>query len=140
MTLELKILHLSETPEIVRQQMKGSARVVRHQHIQMVDHIRHAIGDSYVAHELLDDRHDALKERDTFDLLREIGHPVTHSEERLHVDTPSLAERELLEIVDMPTLPIIRMQSTTWARETVVEMCLLSARADLYELQWEAYR
>ena len=135
-TLELKILPLKEAPELVRAQLESSPILVRHHHVQIVDDIPHAIADSYVPYDILGERFGELKERDVFDLLGEVGHPVTHKEERLHVDTPSLPERELLGMVEMPTLPVIRLYCIVWSKETVVEVCLLCDRADLYEFQY----
>ena len=138
-TFELRILPLAEAPEFARAKLHASPILVRHHHLQIVDTIPHAIADSYLPYEILGQRYEDLRKRGTFDLLDELEYPVTHKEEKLHVDTPSLVEREYLGIVDMPTLPVIRLDCTAWSQDTVVEVCLLCDRADLYEFHY-AYK
>ncbi len=135
--LELNILPCVEAPEFVREQLDKRLILVRYHHIQIVDDVPHAIADSYVPYDILGNRYKELEERGTSDLLKDIGYPATHKEERLHVATPSLPERELLRMVEMPTLSVVRLNCTIWSEETIVEVCLLCDRADLYEFHYQ---
>ena len=134
--LDLRILPSAEAPEFVRTHLSQSLMLVRHHHVQIVDGTPHAIADSYVPYELIGQRYQDLEKADIFDLLRESGYPVTRKQETIRVRAAKPFERKCLDIEDKPSVRIIRLDCIVWSKETVVEVCLLYDRADLYQLQY----
>ncbi len=139
-TLHLGLVPIDDAPAIVQNALGDAncAMLVRHQHIQQVDGVPHAIADSFVPYELVHQRWKEMKlgQYDLFRLLSEQGLEITEKQETLYVDAPTLAEREHLAMLSMPGLPVIRLNCVVWSGPTLVEVCLLCDRADLYEFTY----
>lgn len=139
-TLSLELKLIDDTPDFIKKTIRETncSMLVHHHHLQSVDGVPHAIADSYVPYELVSSRWTDIKagRYDIFDILLELGHEVTKKQETLYVDAPTLAERNHLGILSMPGLQVVRLDCVVWAKEQIVEICLLCDRSDLYEFNY----
>lgn len=140
-TLSLEIVPLEDSPAFVQDALAKTdcSMLIRHHHVQCVDDIPHAIADSYIPYELIRSEWKSIKDgkSDIHKTLSDLGYAVTAKQETLYVDWPSSDERLHLDIATMPGLPVVRLDCIVWSRETIVEVCLLCDRSDLYEFTYQ---
>ena len=112
--------------------------LIRHYHVQFIDDIPCAIADSYIPHKYFVELLPKLKNTsvDLFTLMGSLGYAPTRKEESLHVDMPTLLERKLLRIIELMRVQVVRLNCQVWSNSTLVEVCLLCDRADLYEFHY----
>jgi len=141
-TLELGLANWESVPtELQNIDESGAERepFVRHHHVQLVDGVPHAICESFVPIRCLGAEWAELRhgQRDLFELWREAGQAPLKKEERLWFDWASPAEGSWLALEDSRANPVIRLACAVWSTDSVLEYCLLTDRADLYEFRYE---
>lgn len=112
--------------------------LIRHYHVQLIDDIPYAIADSYIPHKYFENLLPKLRNTSTglYSLMGTLGYSPTRKEESLYVDMPTLLERELLKIIELMRVQVVRLDCQVWSNSTLVEVCLLCDRADLYEFNY----
>ena len=140
-TILFEIIPLRKAPEFVVGHLEGAGvdMLVRHLHVQSVDGEPHAISDSFVPYDIVKDKYEdiARENGDLYRILEELGYGVTEKEECLYVDRPTMEERKMLSIDEMPALPIVRLDCVVRSESKIVELCMLCDRSDLYEFHYK---
>jgi DNA-binding GntR family transcriptional regulator len=140
-TLTLEVIPVAQVrPEAQKYLPYGDQELmIRHLNVQSVDGIPHAISDSYIPHHYFSSLLPHLRDTsiDLYKHMKELGYPVTHKKECLHVDMPTLYERRLLQLIDLLRVQIVRLDCRVWSGDKLVEVCLLCDRADLYEFHYD---
>lgn len=139
-TLRLEVLPIQQIPEAAQHYIvNGTDELwIRHYHVQLIDGLPYALADSYIPHRLFNSLVPVLRHSSTdlFRLMGDVGYPPTIKEERLYIDMPTLAEREALQMLDLMRVQVMRLECQVWSDATLVEVCLLCDRADLYEFNY----
>lgn len=111
---------------------------IHHYHLQLVDNIPHALADTYIPYSLFKDIFPVLRDSaiDLYVLMEKLGYPVTQKEERLYVDMPTPKEQKFLELLHNKQQQVVRLDCRVWSNSTLVEICILCDRGDLYEFNY----
>jgi DNA-binding GntR family transcriptional regulator len=138
-TITLEVLTVAQISDLAKRYISNNDELwIHHYHIQLIDNIPYALADSYIPHRLFRNLIPALSHTsiDLYSLMSEAGYPPTSKEERLYIDMPTLPEREDLQILEKMRIQVVRLDSRVWSEKTLVEVCLLCDRADLYEFNY----
>lgn len=139
-TINLEVIRVSQVKEKAKKYIpfNDDELIIRHFHVQYIDNIPYAIADSYIPHKIFYSLLPKLKNTsiDLFSLMGQLGYYPTSKNELLSVDMPSLLERELLDIIELIRIQVVRLDCQVWSNSTLVEVCLLCDRADLYEFNY----
>jgi DNA-binding GntR family transcriptional regulator len=102
---------------------------IRHYHVQLINHIPYALADSYIPHQKFSSLIPVLRNTtvDLYKLMANLG---------LFIDMPTLEEREYLEILELMRVQVMRIDTRVWSDESLIEVCILCDRADLYEFNY----
>lgn len=142
-TIVLELISADKIQKNVQQyiNIQHSPLFIHHYHLQLVDNIPHALADSYIPYNLFKDIFSILRDSsvDLFILMKELGYPVTHKAERVYVDMPTPQEQKYLDLLHNKHQQVVRLDCRVWSKSSLVEVCLLCDRADLYEFNYEIY-
>jgi DNA-binding GntR family transcriptional regulator len=139
-TQRLEVIPVSQVKKEARKYipLEENDLLIHHYHVQIIDDIPYAIADSYIPHKYFESLLPKLRNSsiDLFYSMKSLGYPPTHKQESLYVDMPTLLERELLKIIELMRVQVVRLDCQVWSNSTLVEVCLLCDRADLYEFKY----
>jgi DNA-binding GntR family transcriptional regulator len=139
-TLSIEVIPVSQVKRQARIYIpyEEDELLIRHYHVQLIDNIPYAIADSYIPHKYFERLLPKLRNTpiDLYCLMESLGYYPTKKKESLYVDMPTLLERELLQIIELMRVQVVRLDCQVWSNSTLVEICLLCDRADLYEFNY----
>jgi DNA-binding GntR family transcriptional regulator len=138
-TLRLEVFPASQICPEVRVYLPHTEELwIRHYHVQLIDNIPYALADSYIPHREFTSLIPSLRNAtvDLYKLMSNLGYHATKKKERLFIDMPTLEEREYLEILELMRVQVMRLDTRVWSNESLIEVCLLCDRADLYEFNY----
>jgi DNA-binding GntR family transcriptional regulator len=138
-TLRLEVFPTSQICPEARVYLPNSEELwIRHYHVQLIDNIPYALADSYIPHREFTSLIPFLRNTtvDLYKLMSNLGYRATKKEERLFIDMPTLEEREYLEILELMRVQVMRLDTRVWSDESLIEVCILCDRADLYEFNY----
>jgi DNA-binding GntR family transcriptional regulator len=138
-TLRLEVFPTSQICPEARVYLPNTEELwIRHYHVQLIDNIPYALADSYIPHQEFTSLIPFLRNTtvDLYKLMANLGYHATKKEERLFIDMPTLEEREYLEILELMRVQVMRLDTRVWSDESLIEVCILCDRADLYEFNY----
>lgn len=139
-TITLELVSIDQINDEIKQYIISQDELlyIHHYHLQLVDNIPHALADTYIPYSLFKDLFPVLRNSaiDLYILMKKLGYPVTRKEERLYVDMPTPKEQKFLELLDNKQQQVVRLDCRVWSNSTLVEICILCDRGDLYEFNY----
>ena len=139
-TLRLEVFPTSKVCAEARIYLPNTEELwIRHYHIQLLNDIPYALADSYIPQQKFTNLIPFLRNTtvDLYKLMEKQGYQATRKEERLYIDMPTLEEREYLNILELMRVQVMRLDTRVWSGESLIEVCLLCDRADLYEFNYK---
>lgn len=115
-------------------------KIVRHQFIQIVDQIPHAIGTSYYPYELFPNMIDQIKsgDYDVLNILSDSGHPAVRKRENLKSKSASKTDSQYLLIPEGNSPGVVKIDGFVYSSSNdLIERYQSSSRADLYEFCYD---
>lgn len=139
-SIVLELISVDQIKQEIKQYIRNHDELlyIHHYHLQLVDGIPHALADSYIPYSLFRDIFPVLRDSalELYLLMKNLGYPVTRKEERLYVDMPTPQEQKYLELLHNKQQQVVRLDCRVWSNSTLVEICLLCDRGDLYEFNY----
>lgn len=139
-SIVLELVSIDQISDEIKQYIVNQDEVlyIHHYHLQLVDNIPHALADTYIPYSLFKDLFPVLRDSaiDLYVLMKNLGYPVTRKEERLYTDMPTPKEQKFLELLRNQQQQVVRLDCRVWSNSTLVEICILCDRGDLYEFNY----